>query len=91
MESIFFILAKTVSVILEVCYFAMLIRMLMPIFTDVEESRVYGLSVLITEPFIAPVRFLMTKLNVGQNSPVDWAFFVSSILIVLLINILPAI
>ena len=69
----------------------MLIRMLMPIFTDIEESRVYGLSVLITEPFIAPVRFLMTKLNIGQNSPVDWAFFVSSILIVLLINILPAI
>lgn len=91
METVFFILAKTVAVMLELCYFAMLVRMLLPFFTDVEESRIYALTVCVTEPLIMPVRFIMYKLNIGQNSPVDWSFFVTSILVVLLMNFLPII
>ena len=84
-------MAKTVAVLLELCYFAMLLRMLLPIFMDVEESRLFALTLIVTEPLIAPVRFLMYKLGIGQNSPVDWSFFVTSILLVILMNVLPII
>lgn len=91
MEEIFYILAKTVSVMLEAVYFAMLVRMILPFFTDPEDSRVYALTVVITEPLITPVRFIMAKLNVGQGSPIDWSFFVTALLISVLQTFLPII
>ena len=81
METVFFIIAKTISIILDIAYFGMLARMLLPLLINVEESRLYAIAFAVTEPFVAPVRFIMFKLNIGQNSPVDWSFFVASLLI----------
>ncbi len=91
METVFFIIAKTISIILDIAYFGMLARMLLPLFINVEESRLYAIAFALTEPFVAPVRFIMFKLNIGQNSPVDWSFFVASLLIYVLKMFLPAI
>ena len=91
MIEILYILAKTVSVILGVVSFAMLLRMLLPFFVNPMESRIYELVFFVTEPFITPVRAIMFKMNIGQDSPIDWAFSVSYIIIWLLRNILPAI
>lgn len=91
METVFFIIAKTISIILDIAYFGMLARMLLPLFINVEESRLYAIAFAVTEPFVAPVRFIMFKLNIGQNSPVDWSFFVASLLIYVLKMLLPAI
>jgi uncharacterized protein YggT (Ycf19 family) len=88
---VFYILAKTVSVILGVVSFAMLLRMLLPFFVNPMESRIYEIVFFITEPFITPVREVMIKMNIGQDSPIDWAFSVSYIIIWLLRNLLPAI
>ena len=90
-EALFFIIAKTVSLTLGIVYYAMLLRMLLPFFTDPEESRIYAITCCVSEPFLAPVRFLMVKLNIGQDSPVDWSFFVTSIVLLILQSILPAI
>lgn len=59
----------------------MLVRMIMPFFTDVEESRFYLGACLISEPFVAPVRAIMVKFNIGQDSPIDWAFFTTAFII----------
>ena len=91
METVLIIFAKTVSVMLDAVYLAMLVRMILPFFVNPEENRIYALTVLITEPVILPVRFLMVKLNIGQNSPIDWSFFVTAILLSVLGSILPAI
>lgn len=91
LETLFFIIAKTVAILLEVVYFGMLARMLLPFFLNPEESRLYGISCLITEPFIAPVRFVLVKLNIGQDSPIDWSFFITAVLLSLLTTFLPAI
>jgi len=90
-ETVFLILAKTVSVMLDAVYIAMLARMILPFFVNPEENRLYALSLLITEPVIIPVRFLMVKLNIGQNSPVDWSFFVTAILLSVIQSVLPVI
>lgn len=91
MQEFFYIIAKTVSISLDVVSFAMIIRMLLPFFTDPNESRIYHLVFFATEPFIAPVRAVMVRLNIGQDSPIDWAFSVTYILIWLIRMILPSI
>lgn len=91
METFLYIFAKTVQVILSVVSFAMLVRMIIPFFTNPEENKLYAVACYISEPFIAPVRFLLYKLNIGQDSPVDWSFFATYIIIWLLELLLPAI
>ena len=91
MIEILYIIAKTISVILNVVSFCMLIRMILPWFVDPMESRIYEIVCIITEPFVFPVRAFMVKFNIGQDSPIDWAFSIAYILIWLLSNLLPAI
>lgn len=76
---------------LEVVSFTMLIRMLLPFFVDPMENRLYAISCFVTEPFIAPVRAVMVRLNIGQDSPIDWAFSITYIIIWLLESLLPSI
>ncbi len=91
MQEIFYILAKTVSLTLEVVSLAMLLRMIISIIGNPPESKLYMIASFITEPFIAPVRGIMYMLNIGQDSPIDIAFFVTSIIIGLLQTLLPII
>ena len=91
MEEILLILAKTVELSIAIVVFAMVVRMIMPLLFDIESSRIYLMCCLITEPVIMPVRFLMMKLNIGQNSPIDWSFFATYMILWLIRTILPAI
>ena len=91
MIEILYIIAKTVSVILGVVSFAMLVRVVLGLFVNPMESRAYEISCYFTEPFIAPVRALMMLLNIGQDSAIDWAFSITYILVIILRNILPPI
>ena len=91
METAFLIGAQTVQTVLEAVSLAMVARMLLPIFVDAEGNRLYALTALITEPFVAPFRALLAKFNIGQSSPIDWGFFVAYFAIWLLCNFLPAI
>ena len=91
MIEVLFIIAKTISLLLEAVSLAMLLRMILPFFLEPEESRHYTLMFCVSEPFIAPVRMIMIKLNIGQNSPIDWSFFVTYILLSVLQMLLPVI
>ncbi|MBQ8415036.1 MAG: YggT family protein [Clostridia bacterium] len=92
MQEIFYIFAKTVSIALDVVSIAMLVRMILSFFTpDPMENRLYIISCYVTEPFIAPVRAIMVHFNIGQDSPIDWAFFATSILLGIIGSILPVI
>lgn len=90
-EEILYILAKTVSVCLGVVSFAMFMRVILSFFVNPMESRLYELALIFTEPFVAPIRALMVRLNIGQDSPIDWSFSITYIIIMLLEGILPAI
>ena len=85
------IFARTLSLILDAVSLAMLLRMILPFFLEPEESRIYALTFCISEPFVAPVRMIMVRLNVGQNSPIDWSFFATYFLIMILQMMLPAV
>ena len=90
-ETIFYILAKSVQVFLDFISLAMMIRWLLPIFADVEENKLFIVSVATTEPIIAPVRFLLDKFGIGQDTPFDIGFMATYMLIMLVDLFLPII
>ena len=89
-EEIFLLLASFARILLEVLSLAMMIRVLLPIFFNPDGNRIYELTVVLTEPVVAPVRALLAKLNIGQNSPIDWGFFTAYLLLSILQTVLPA-
>lgn len=90
MEEVFLLLASLARILLEVLSIAMMIRVLLPIFFDPDGNRIYELTVMLTEPIVAPVRALFVKFNIGQGSPIDWSFFATYLLISILGTVLPS-
>ena len=76
---------------LGVTYYAMLARVFLPFFVNPEESKIYALCAVLTEPVIIPFRFVMMKLNILQDTPIDWSFFIATIGLTILRSLLPAI
>jgi uncharacterized protein YggT (Ycf19 family) len=76
---------------MEIVSVTMLVRMLLSFFVDPMESRIYAITCFITEPFIMPVRAILYQFDIAQDSPIDWAFSITYMLIWLLGSILPAI
>ena len=91
METVFYILAKCVRIILDVISLSMMIRMLLPIFADVEDNHLYMLSVTVTEPLIIPVRIVLDMLGIGENTPLDMGFLTTYFLLAIIDLFLPII
>ena len=91
MEIVFYITAKTIAVFLGAISFLMLARVLLQLFVNPEESRIFMVSVMLTEPFVLPVRLLFEKLNIGLNTPFDIPFTVTYILFMVITAFLPMI
>jgi uncharacterized protein YggT (Ycf19 family) len=53
-----------------------------------EESKIENFAIFITEPFIMPVRALMVKFNILQDSPIDFSTWFTSIILMLLLMII---
>ena len=90
MESVFYIIAKVVSIGLSVLSVVMFLRVILQFFAS-PESKFVLFCYAITEPFIIPIRVIMEKLDIGQNSPIDIPFFIAYIMISVLQMMLPMI
>ena len=91
METIFYILAKCVRVLLDMISLSMIFRMLLPLFADVEENPLYMLTVAVTEPLIVPVRFLLDRFGIGTNTPIDLGFLATYFILFIIDLFLPII
>ncbi len=89
METVLLIIAKTASVWLSAVSFAMIARMLLPFFINTEESKLFAIAYIISEPAVIPVRAVMKKMDVAQNSPFDISFTVTYFLILIIKIFLP--
>lgn len=87
---ILYLLAKVIDILLGVIYFAMFLRAILSIFAS-PENRLNLLCVLITEPFIAPFRLLLAKLNIAQDLPIDISFMVAYFTLFIVRLLLPII
>lgn len=84
------IFARTVNLLLSAVSLAMLLRMLLSFFVFDEDSRLLNFLAIVTEPFIAPVRALLIRFNIGQDSPIDWSFSLTYLLIAIAQMFLPS-
>lgn len=83
--------AKFVSVLISAVSYAMMARAILSFFLAEEDSRIMTFLAFVTEPFIAPVRYLLAKFNILQDTPIDWSFTVTYMIIILVQMILPAV
>ncbi len=86
------ILAKTIEVFISVVVFAMLLRVLLPLFmAEPESNKFYIIAFFTSELVVAPVRMLFDKLGIGKNSPFDWSFIAGYLFLIILQSALPVI
>ena len=84
-----YLFACTVRVALSAVHIAMFARAIVSLFVMGEENRLTVFLSMITEPFIVPIRFLLSRFRFVQESPIDISFTVAFVVIVLLQFILP--
>lgn len=76
---------------LDAVMMAMIVRALLPLFTNPEESKIYYFVALVTEPIVIPVRAIMHAFNILQGSPIDWAFTATYFILMFVRMLLPAV
>lgn len=87
MDIVLYVLQSFTRLILSVVYFSILLRSLFSWFTD-EETKLESFLIFITEPFIFPVRAVMAKFNILQDSPIDFSSWFTLLILMLLLMII---
>lgn len=85
-----YVLATSVQVFLSILLFLMFMRAILSWFVNPNSGIMLLLNTL-TEPFVIPVRYLLAKFNILQNSPVDFSSIIAYLLIWLISMMLPTI
>ncbi len=83
MTTLLDILSATVSLLISAELLLFLLRSLFSFFFD-GDSAISKLLFALTEPIILPVRFVLYKLNALQDTPFDWAFFITYFILAIL-------
>ncbi len=91
MEQIFYILAKSVEILLSLVSTCMFLRVILQLFVDTENNKLFLFCATVSEIFVTPFRYIMYKLNILQDTPIDAPFMVAYLVIMLLGMLLPII
>ena len=83
MDILIEVIKSIVLVFLSTIQFAMLVRAILSWFV-MGGGKFINFIYAITEPFIAPVRALLERMNLLQNSPIDFSFLITYLLISLI-------
>ncbi len=76
-----YVLSTTVHLMLNMVMIAMSARAILSWFVNPEESKLFAIAYMISEPIIMPVRFLFYKLNLFQQTPMDISFLITYLLL----------
>ena len=87
-DAAFYFLRQCVLVILEVVVIAFFVRAILSWFDPMGEWRISGFLYVLTEPITVPVRVLFERMGWFQGVPVDIAYTVTWLLVILLQTIL---
>ena len=85
------IIAKFVSLFLSVSSFGMAARMILPLFVEPEESKLYIFSCVLSEPIVAPVRSVLYAFGIDDSLPFDVALPAAYLILFVIQLFLPAI
>ena len=89
MQYALFVICRLVTLLIDVLLTAMMLRVILQWTDPEEEGRVSRLVCAMTEPVIIPVRALLSLFGIGEDSPMDIGFYVTSLLLVALRIFLP--
>ena len=84
------IFARVISLALTVTSYAMALRMILPLFVNPEDSKVYFFTCLLSEPVVAPVRAVMSAFGFDEGMPIDLALPTAYFLLFIIQLFLPA-
>ena len=96
METVFYIIAKVISLMLGALSLAMSTRVIMQIIArissyDIEGNPFYIFCHAVTEIYVTPFRYLCAKFNLFMGTPIDMPFFAAYMILVMLNGLLPII
>lgn len=80
MEAFAEILEVAVLAMLELLGYALLLRAILGLFAS-EESRVLGFCYAVTEPFVSPVRNLLSLIPALEDFPIDLSFMATYLIL----------
>lgn len=81
-------MSRSVVFFLDALMLLLLARVLISFFSD-EESPFYNFCCIITEPVVAPVRALLARIPVLEDSPIDFSFMATSLIVLIVQSALP--
>ena len=88
MQTLLYILAASVGVLLNFLYIAMLLEAILSWFLP-EDRLIMVILTTITSPVVFPVRMLLSRIPAIARLPIDLSFFVAFLLLGLVSGLLP--
>ena len=89
MLEVLHVFAATMQLLLIVTSYAMAARMILPLFVEPDGSAIYAFTCVLSEPLVAPIRYILAMLGVGEDSPMDFSLPIAYLAIFVLRLILP--
>ena len=88
MELAFLVFGKILQAFLYVMDFAFLLRVIFSFLDPMQEMSITRFLYVMTEPLILPIRRLCERMNWFVDSPLDVPFFLTALIMMLLISVL---
>ena len=88
MTQLYFVVSQTVSAFLSALMYLLLARVLIGFFSD-EETPILNFCTTVTEPVVSPVRNLLSRIPALQDSPFDFSFTATCLIIMIVQLALP--
>ena len=81
-------MARIVVTALYAMQFLMFGRAIMSWFSPDDENKIAQFLFVITEPFVYPIRKLLTKFDFFNNIPIDMSFMVAMVILIICTSVL---
>ena len=88
MDQLFYIIASTVQVFISALMMMVLFRSILGLFAD-DDSKALIFCSIVTEPVVHPVRSLLTKIPALQDSPIDFSYMATYLVLIIVQYALP--
>lgn len=88
MDYVFYVLANTVLILIEILQVAMLVRAILSWIDPMREWKISVFLEAITEPVILPVRRLCERMHWFEGMPIDMPFLITIILLSVISTVL---
>ncbi len=89
MQVVLYVIARTGQLLLGLIELAMFLRAILSWFIMDDDNRFMAFLFIVTEPFVLPIRLLLSRIKAIDESPLDISFFVAFLVITVLNSVLP--